>query len=122
MPPVSIDHYVHGSAESDAVIDPRPGHYYVSVRRCNNNAGIGAEHRLLCGPFVNDHGAALAAVAEARRLACELDRRGEWYAYGTARSETNLGPGILDRRDSDLSETALKQDRLRRSKSLSRKL
>ena len=102
------------------MIDPRPGHYYVSVRRCNNNAGIGAEHRLLRGPFVNDHGAALAAVAEARRRACELDPRGEWDAYGTARRNRS-GAGILDLLDFGLSKTALKQVRLRKSKPRSRK-
>jgi hypothetical protein len=100
--PVVIDHYVHEAPDADPTIDSRPGHYYVSVCRCNNNAGIGADHRLLRGPFVNDHGAALTAVAEARVRACKLDRRGEWYAYGTFRSEDDLGPGILDRLESAL--------------------
>lgn len=43
------------------------------------------------------YAAALVAVPDAMRQACELDPRGHWYAYGTARSETDLGPGILDK-------------------------
>lgn len=69
--------------------DARPGFYYVTVRK-------GADqYRLLRGPFVNDHAAALAAVREAKDRACDLDPRGHWYSYGTARLECNAGPGIF---------------------------
>lgn len=77
--------------------DTKPGFYYVTVYRCNNNAGIGGEHRLLRGPFVNDHAKALTAVDEAVRQACDLDPRAQWYSFGTARMEEDHGPGILDK-------------------------
>lgn len=77
---------------NDQIPDTRPGFYYVSVVRDDG------AHRLLRGPFVNDHPAALAAVDGARHIACKLDRRGHWYAYGTCRTETDAGPGILDHR------------------------
>lgn len=73
--------------------DPRPGFYYVSVRRPNG------DYRLLRGPFVNDHAAALAAVDPARYRAYDLDPRAAWYAYGTARTEQDMGPGLLDELD-----------------------
>lgn len=77
--------------------DTKPGFYYVSVVRSNSNDGRGTDWRPLRGPFVNDHVGALAAVDAARSKACEFDPRGHWYAYGTVRSDTDLGPGILDR-------------------------
>lgn len=73
--------------------DPRPGFYYVSVVLGSN------DYRLLRGPFVNDHAAALAAVDAARYRAYDLDPRAAWYAYGTCRLEEDAGPGILDRLD-----------------------
>jgi hypothetical protein len=40
----------------------------------------------LVGPF-DTHEEALGRVEEARRIACEVNDRGIWYAYGTARVE-----------------------------------
>jgi hypothetical protein len=77
--------------------DTKPGFYYVSVYRCNNNAGIDGQTRLLRGPFVNDHAGALAAVNSARGLAQQLDPRTIWDAFGTVRYARTQGPGILDR-------------------------
>lgn len=73
--------------------DPRPGFYYVSVVRGESDV------RLLRGPFVNDHAAALEAVFAARFRAYDLDPRAQWYAFGTVRVEEDAGPGILDRID-----------------------
>ena len=73
--------------------DSKPGFYYVSVVRDSG------DYRLLRGPFVNDHAGALAAVDAARFRAYDLDPRAQWYAYGTARLDTDAGPGILDKLD-----------------------
>jgi hypothetical protein len=64
--------------------DPRPGNYYVSVCR-------GDQYVLLRGPFAS-HAAALGAVQETMRKACDLDPRGHWYAYGTARLHDGEAP------------------------------
>lgn len=77
--------------------DPRPGFYYVTVRKDME----GPQYQTLRGPFVNDHGAALAAVDESMRRAIEYDPRGHWYAYGTCRAEIDLGPGLFDRLDAN---------------------
>jgi len=71
--------------------DSKAGFYYVSVVKGKDN------FRLLRGPFPNDHAGALAAVDAARKKACDLDPRGHWYAYGTVRSDEDMGPGILDK-------------------------
>lgn len=76
--------------------DTKPGFYYVSVYRCNNNAGIGGQLRLLRGPFINDHAGAIAAVADTRKSACALDARLDWDSFGTVRCDTNQGIGALD--------------------------
>lgn len=79
--------FVNGD-EGEA-IDPRPGFYYVS-------ALDGARKAFARGPFPT-HREALDAV-EATKAAVEArDPRAVWYAWGTARSETDAGPGILDR-------------------------
>lgn len=69
--------------------DPRPGFYYVT-------ALDGKRRSLVRGPFPT-HTEALAAVEPTRRLVEERDARAHWYAWGTARNETDLGPGVLDR-------------------------
>lgn len=73
---------------SDQQPDTRPGFYYVSVID-------GPKRALAFGPFVNDHGRALADVDRVRALAEERDPRAAFYAFGTCRSETDLGPGVL---------------------------
>jgi hypothetical protein len=77
--------------------DTKPGFYYVSVYRCNNNAGVGGQFRLLLGPFVNDHAAAIAAVEATKNRACEIDPRLEWDAFGTVRCDIDQGPGIINK-------------------------
>jgi len=67
--------------------DPRPGYYYVS---CED----GGRRALVAGPYV-DHETALADVDLVKAEAEQLDSRAIWYAWGTARSEANVGPGAL---------------------------
>lgn len=71
--------------------DTRPGPYYVSVRRDDG------DFRLLSGPYLL-HASALAAVAEARTIATDLDSRAVWYSFGTVRMKPEFSePGILNR-------------------------
>ncbi len=88
----------HRDKQSVQEPDPRPGFYYVSVRR----HALRTDYRLLRGPFVNDHAAALNAVHETTRRAIDFDPRGCWYEYGTCRSDINLGPGLFDKLDAEL--------------------
>lgn len=67
--------------------DRRPGFYYVS---CVD----GTRRALLRGPWTS-HAAAIAAVPAVRAEAERADAWACWYAFGTARSETDLGPGVL---------------------------
>lgn len=53
-----------------------PRDYYVSVID-------GARRSLLAGPYPT-HTAALAAVDATNRIACDIDPRAHWYAFGTA--------------------------------------
>lgn len=69
-------------------IDLRPGFYYVS-------AIDGARSARVRGPFAL-HADALAAVAPSRAKLLEVDPRGAFYAIGTCRCATDLGPGFLD--------------------------
>lgn len=68
--------------------DLRPGFYYVSAQR-DDGARV-----LVRGPY-STHRAALDAVQDTMIEAAERDFRAFWYAWGTARSETDLGPGKL---------------------------
>lgn len=68
--------------------DPRPGFYYVS---CQRDDGRSARIR---GPYAT-HAAALDAVRAVKDVAQDVDSRAHWYAWGTCRSETDLGPGAL---------------------------
>jgi len=69
------------------VIDRRPGYYYVS---CQD----GGRRALVAGPYP-DHDTALAEVDLVKAEAERVDPRAIWYAWGTARSLVNLGPGAL---------------------------
>jgi len=60
------------------------GVYWVSVRRDNGDT------RFLAGPY-ETHMVALAKVREANDRACALDPRAHWYAFGTARTDTENG-------------------------------
>lgn len=60
--------------------DTRPGNYYVSVRRDSGEP----RYVLLAGPWPT-HAEALAMVDRVTAIACELDPRAHWYAFGTAR-------------------------------------
>jgi len=72
--------------------DTKPGNYYVTV----TNEATG-EYRPLLGPFPNDHAGALAMVDDVMAKACDLDPRGIWYDYGTARlPEDFTEPGLLN--------------------------
>jgi hypothetical protein len=82
--------------------DAQPGFYYVTVRRDTTPP----TYRTLRGPFINDHASALGAVDEAMRRAMDYDPRGCWYAYGTCRSEVDLGPGFFDKLDAKVARPA----------------
>lgn len=69
--------------------DTKPGYYYVS-------AIDGARSALVRGPFRDDHAGALASVDSARERMIAIDPRAHWYAFGTCRSDADLGPGYLD--------------------------
>ncbi|AJZ56027.1 hypothetical protein [Paraburkholderia fungorum] len=75
--------------------DIKPGLYYVSAVRSG-----GRQWWPLLGPFPDDHLAAILKVDAVRKLACELDPRGCWYAYGTVRIEHQENPpqGALNKR------------------------
>ena len=61
--------------------DTKSGFYYVSVRKENGDM------RLLSGPYVNDHAAALADVDTYKAKAMDADPRAAWYFFGTMRSD-----------------------------------
>lgn len=67
--------------------DPRAGFYYVTAIDNNRSARI-------AGPY-RTHEAALDAVDRVKNLAYDVDPRAHWWAWGTMRSETDLGPGAL---------------------------
>jgi hypothetical protein len=64
-------------ADEHAIIDHRPGRYYVTVRD-------GDRHGYLLGPY-DSHLEALENVDRGNRLAGEADGRAHWYAFGTGR-------------------------------------
>lgn len=71
--------------------DPRPGNYYVS-------AIDGPRTALLLGPFPT-HQQALDEVDTGRDMACDLDPRAHFYAFGTCRMPDDYTkPGVLTRR------------------------
>ncbi len=69
---------VVSGVDSAQTPDTRPGCYYVSVKRDDGR------YALLLGPLTT-HAEALEKVRAVREKACEVDPRGVWYAYGTAR-------------------------------------
>lgn len=69
--------------------DHRPGFYYVSAIRDDGRKA------LVKGPFPK-HREALQAVEATKTTVGRFDPRAPWYAWGTARSEVDQGPGILD--------------------------
>lgn len=76
--PQAIEAYRHvPNGTQPPAPNPHPGAYYVSVKDQGRTA-------LLAGPWPT-HAEALAMVDTVRAKACELDPRGVWYAYGTAR-------------------------------------
>lgn len=66
-----------------------PGFYYVTVIDPSTN-----RRALLRGPWPT-HIGALASVARVRAEAEAVDPWAAFYAFGTARSETDAGPGVL---------------------------
>lgn len=74
--------------------DTKPGDYYVT-------AVDGQRVARLLGPFRNNHAAALAMVDRVREHAYQLDPRSHWYAFGTARWDTDetkpVKTGVLNR-------------------------
>lgn len=69
--------------------DTRPGFYYVT---CRNGSG---DYAFIRGPWVDDHAGALAAKRAVQAEGERADPRAVWYAWGTARSELDRGPGVL---------------------------
>lgn len=70
--------------------DNRPGFYYVSVHDEGRN-----RRTIVRGPWRDDHRGAIDAVEAVRRESEQIDPRATWYAFGTCRSDTDLGPGVL---------------------------
>jgi hypothetical protein len=68
---------------------PADGWYYVTVRR-DDGATVA-----ICGPY-RTHEAALAMVRPGREAAERYDPRAVWYAYGTSRMASDIGPGKLN--------------------------
>lgn len=66
-----------------SAVDPRPGFYYVSALDGDRSARVR-------GPFTT-HPEALAAVDEARRKLIDLKPEAHWYAFGTCRTERDMG-------------------------------
>lgn len=64
--------------------DNQPGPYYVSVVD-------GSRHSLLSGPY-DTHQEALDMVSKADVIACLLDPRAHFYAFGTARIKDGSSP------------------------------
>lgn len=62
--------------------DNQPGNYYVSTRD-------GGRFALLLGPFRNDHQAALDMVDAVKEKYQEIDSKGVFYSFGTARRPLN---------------------------------
>ena len=86
---IESTHTPQGQSEATDVQTPdiKPGLYYVSAVRSG-----GRQWWPLLGPFPDDHSAAIRKVDAVRKLACELDPRGCWYAYGTVRIEHQENP------------------------------
>ena len=61
--------------------------FYVSV--INGN-----DYRLLAGPYATKEEAE-NTMPKAREIACKVDERAWFYAFGTCKAETNQ-PGILN--------------------------
>lgn len=75
--------------------DTKPGSYYVSVVR---QPGGNKNTRLLAGPFVDDHAAALVAVDQVRRLATDYDMKTYFDAFGTVRLPSSYTrPGFFNK-------------------------
>lgn len=70
--------------------DNKPGFYYVSI--------ISGDKTLLAvGPFVDNHGLALAMVEPVRAKVAKMgDPHEPWFAYGTCRTDEDAGPGKLN--------------------------
>ena len=82
----------------DDVADNQPGNYYVSVID-------GGQYVLALGPFVNDHQGALGHVDAVHDYVVDHDPRGFWYAYGTARAETDRAGklnDVIERRETNV--------------------
>lgn len=74
-------------------IDPRPGFYYVSAI---HGVPVGNNWWAMSGPYTT-HAEALDRVDAVRRECEQLDPRSAFMAFGTMRSETDLGPGRLEK-------------------------
>jgi len=72
---------------TDQEEDNRPGFYYVT-------AIDGPRKARIAGPY-KTHGTALDKVRTVKDRAEDVDPRAHWWAWGTMRSETDLGPGSL---------------------------
>lgn len=75
--------------------DPRPGCYYVhAAGGATSNVGDRDPGQwLVAGPY-ETHAETLALVLAVKREACERDRRGDFFTWGTVRMET-AEPSLL---------------------------
>jgi hypothetical protein len=67
--------------------------YYVSV--CKSDTKKPEDYRLLAGPFAT-RAEAEAHKSDARREACKMDPRAEWYAFGTCKLSEGIQLGIVN--------------------------
>ena len=78
------------AACNNAEVDDRPGFYYVSMID-------GARYALLAGPYPS-HREALDMVDSAKEAACRVNSAQCAFAgFGTCRTESNAGVGILNK-------------------------
>lgn len=75
--------------------DKRPGFYYVTAIDAGRSARAS-------GPY-KTHAEALDDVRRVKETIEEMDPRAIWWAWGTMRSERNLGPGFLESSSSSAS-------------------
>lgn len=92
MTAATVTEYRHRTPSAQEP-DTRPGDYYVSVR------DLSGRYKITCGPFPDDHPAALAAVESVREAAERSDheqtrRLATWGAWGTCRMPDRDGPTL----------------------------
>lgn len=79
----------HATHDDLMTLNTTPGHYYVTVID-------GDRYGVLAGPF-DSHAEALSWVDDVSKEARKADPKAFWYAYGTAKIDSDK-PGVLNSR------------------------